>query len=130
MGCSPYHQLYKPFDPYISPHYSVVQLTNHPDMGGKLRVSELQSKDSDVMKMTGKFVAERKDSSLETGSQKIRHLSDYQGPAVVSVPEKTKHPQKFGGENNRDMDDDKFSGMPDSEVNTRKVKVLIAKDRR
>ena len=36
--------------------------SDQPDMVGKLRVGELRSKDSDVMKMTGKFVAERKDS--------------------------------------------------------------------
>ena len=54
--------------------------------------------DSDVMKITGKFVAERKDISSETGSQKIHNLSDSQGPAVVSVPERKKHPQKFGNE--------------------------------
>ena len=48
--------------------------SDQPDMVGKLRVGELRSKDSDVMKITGKFVAERKDISSETGSRKIRHL--------------------------------------------------------
>ena len=42
------------------------------------------------MKMTGKLVAERKDISLEPRSHQIRHLSDSQDPAVVSVPEKEK----------------------------------------
>ena len=79
------------------------------------------------MKVTGKFVAERKYSSSETGSQQIRHLSDSRGPTVVSAPEKTKHPQQFGGENNRDMEDDHFSEMPDSEVNMKKVKLLMGR---
>ena len=70
-----------------------------------MRVGELQSNNCDIMKITGKFVAETKDRSLETGGQQIRLLSDSQGPDVVSVPEKTKHPQQFGGENNRDMDE-------------------------
>ena len=50
----------------------------------------------------------------------IRHLSDSQGPDVVSVPEKTKHHQQFCGENNIDKDDDHFSVMTDSEVNMKK----------
>ena len=74
-------------------------------MVGKLRVGELRSKDSDVMKITGKFVSERKDSSSKSGSQKICHLYDSQLPAVVSVSEKKKHPQKSEGENNIDMDE-------------------------
>ena len=56
---------------------------------------------------------------------KIRHLSDSQGPTVISVPEKIKHPQQFGGENNRDTYDDHFSVMPDSEVNMKKFRVLM-----
>ena len=56
---------------------------------------------------------------------KIRHLSDSHGHAVVSVPEKTKHPHQFDGENNRDTDDDHFSMMPDSEVNMKKVRLLM-----
>ena len=67
LGCSPYHQLYKPFDLYTIPHYSAVQGTYHPYTVGKLRVGELQSKDSDFMKMTGKFVAEIKYSSSVGG---------------------------------------------------------------
>ena len=47
---------------------------DQPDTVGKFRVGELRSNDSDVMKMTGKFVAERKYSSSKTGSQKILHL--------------------------------------------------------
>ena len=50
----------------------------------------------------------------------IRHLSDSQGPAVVSVPEKTKHTQQLCGENNIDKDDDHFSVMTGSEVNMKK----------
>ena len=56
---------------------------------------------------------------------KIRHLSDSQGHFVVSVPEKTKHPQKFGGGNNIDTYDDHFSVMPDSEVNMKKFGVIM-----
>ena len=56
---------------------------------------------------------------------KIRHIYDSQGRDVVSVPEKTKHPQKFGGENNRDTDDDHFRVMPDSGVNMKKFRVLM-----
>ena len=120
MGFSPSHQLYKPFDQYISPNSSTVPGTDQPDTVGKFNVGELRSKDSYVM-------AERQDSSSETGSQQILHLSDYQGPAVVSVPEKTKHPQQFGDANNRYMDDDHFSEMPDSKINMNKVKVLMGR---
>ena len=74
-------------------------------MVGKLRVGELRSNDSYVMKMTGKFLAERKYSSSETRSQHIRHISDFQAPSVVSVPEKKKHPQQFRVENSRYMDE-------------------------
>ena len=56
---------------------------------------------------------------------KIRHISDSLGHAVVSVPEKTKHLQQFGGENNRDTDDDHFSVMLESGVNMKKFKVLM-----
>ena len=56
---------------------------------------------------------------------KICHLYDYQDHAVVSIPEKTKHPQQFGGENNRDTDDYHFSVMPDSELNMKKYRVLM-----
>ena len=72
-------------------------------------------------------MAERKYSSSEPGSHQILHLSDYQVPAVVSVPEKTKHPQQFGDTNNRDMDDDHFSEMPESNINMNKVKVLMGR---
>ena len=61
---------------------------NQSDMVGKLKVGKLRSKYSDVMKMTGKFLAEGKDSSSETGSQQIRHLSDSQVPFVVSASKK------------------------------------------
>ena len=37
--------------------------SDQTDMVGKLRLGELRSKDSDVMKMTGKFLAEIEDSS-------------------------------------------------------------------
>ena len=57
MGCSPSHQLYKPFDQYISPNSSTVPGTDHPATVGKFKVGELRSKDSDVIKITGKFVA-------------------------------------------------------------------------
>ena len=56
---------------------------------------------------------------------KIYHLYDSQVRAVVSVPEKTKHPQQFGSENNRDTDDNHFSLMPDSELNMNKFRVLM-----
>ena len=56
---------------------------------------------------------------------KIHHFYDSQGHAVVSVPEKTKHPQQVGSENNRDMDDDHFSVMHESEVNMNKFGVLM-----
>ena len=56
---------------------------------------------------------------------KIRDIYDYQGHAVISVPEKSKHPQQFCGENNIDTDDDHFSVMPDSEVNMKKFWVLM-----
>ena len=56
---------------------------------------------------------------------KIRHLYGSQVHAVVYVPEKSKHPHQFGGENNRDTDDDHFSVMPDSEVNMKKFRVLM-----
>ena len=56
---------------------------------------------------------------------KILHLYDSQGRAVVSVLEKSKHPQQFGGENNRDTDDDHFSVMPESEVNMKIFMVLM-----
>ena len=56
----------------------------------------------------------------------MRHLYDSQGHAVVSVQEKSKHPQQFGGENNRDMDDYHFSVMPNSEVDMNKFRVLVS----
>ena len=56
---------------------------------------------------------------------KIHHFYYSQGHAVVSVPEKTKRPQQVGSENNRDMDDDHFSVMPDSEVNMKKFRVFM-----
>ena len=56
---------------------------------------------------------------------KIHHIYDSQGRAVVSIPKKTKHPQQFGSENNRDTDDDHFSVMPESEVNMKKFRVLM-----
>ena len=59
---------------------------------------------------------------------KIHHLYDSQVHAVVSVPEKTKHPQQFGSENNRYTDDDNFSVMPDSEVNMKKSRVLMGQE--
>ena len=96
LGCSPYHQLYKPFDPYIITHYSAVQGTYQPDTVGKLRVGEFRSKDSNFMKITVKFVAKRKYSSSGTGSHRIRHIYYSQGPADVYVPKKTKLPQQFG----------------------------------
>ena len=74
LGCSLSHQIYKPFDPYISPHYTIVQGTNQPEAEGKLRVGELRCKDSDVIKITGEFVAERRYSSSETGSQNTPSL--------------------------------------------------------
>ena len=46
---------------------------------------------------------------------------------VVSVPEKTKHLQQFGDATNSDIDDDHFSEMPDSEVNMKKVKLLMGR---
>ena len=56
---------------------------------------------------------------------KIHYIYDYQGHAVVSVPEKPKHPQQFGGENNIYTGDYHFSVMPDSEVNMKKFWVLM-----
>ena len=56
---------------------------------------------------------------------KIRHLSDSQGHTIVSEPEKTKHPHQFGGEKHRDMDDDHFSVIPDSEKNMKKFRVIM-----
>ena len=56
---------------------------------------------------------------------KIHHLYDSQVRDIVSVPEKTKQPQKFGSENNRYTDDDHFSVIPDSEVNMKKFRVIM-----
>ena len=56
---------------------------------------------------------------------KINHFYYFQGHDVVSVQEKTKHPQQVGSENNRDTDDDHFSVMPDSEVNMKKFRLLV-----
>ena len=56
---------------------------------------------------------------------KIHHISDSQGHVVVSVSEKTKHPQQFGGKNNIDTDNDHFSVMPDREINMNKFRLLM-----
>ena len=56
---------------------------------------------------------------------KIHHIYGSKGHYIVSVPEKTKHPQQFGGESNRYTDDDHFSVMPDSEVNMNKFRVMV-----
>ena len=64
------------------------------------------------MKMTGKFLAERKDIPSETGSQKIRHLGVSRN-TISLVPralllylyQKRKNRKKFECENNRDMDE-------------------------
>ena len=74
LGCSLSHQIYKTFDPYINPHSYTVQGTDQPEAVGELRVGELRRKDSDVIKITGKFVAERRYSSSETGSQNTPSL--------------------------------------------------------
>ena len=57
----------------------------------------------------------------------MHHFYDSQGHAVVSVSEKTKHPQQVDSENNIDIDDDHFSVMPDSEVNMNKFRVIMGK---
>ena len=56
---------------------------------------------------------------------KIHYIYDSKGRDVVSVPEKTKHPQQVSSENNTDTDDDHFSVMPESEVNMKKFRVLM-----